>query len=281
MDVADEAAARGLHRVGARSPLRTYLRQAWTRREFTFSMARYRVLADLEGNRLGVLWLVIKPSLNAVVYGLIFGLIQGDRRPPDYAAYVLVGVFMFEYFSSSLNAGAKSITGNRSLVQSLAFPRITLPLAEVIEQLLKLMPMLGVLIVVLPFMGHMPSWQWLLMIPLLMLYTLFNAGVAFFCARLTVHVRDLAQLLPFISRILFFTSGVLFDVNKIFSKWPELIKLYDIYPLYQVLEIARGLLMTDRVVNPAHWISFAIWSVVLFVAGVGFFWSAEERYGRD
>ncbi len=73
------------------------------------------------------------------------------------------------------------------------------------------------------------------MVPLLALYTLFNAGVAMIAARLTVHVRDLTQVLPFISRILFYTSGVLFDVNKIFAEHPWVIRLYDFYPIYQVL----------------------------------------------
>lgn len=281
MGLADQAHARGLHRVGARSPLGGYLKQVWKRREFTSSMARFRVLADLEGNRLGVLWLVIKPSLNAVVYGLIFGVMQGDRRPPDYAAYVLVGVFLYEYFSGCLNAGARSITGNRNLVQSLTFPRVTLPLAEVIEQGLKLVPMLGILAVALPLMGHWPTWHWLLMIPLLGLYTLFNAGVAFFCARLTVHVRDLTQLLPFIGRVLFYTSGVLFDVDRILNRWPWAVELYNFHPLYQMLELGRGLLMTDRFAHPSYWWYFSGWSLAIFVAGLLFFWSAEERYGRD
>ena len=43
--------------------------------------------------------------------------------------------------------------------------------------------------------------------------TMFNLGVAFIAARLTIHVRDLAQLIPFISRVLFYISGVFFSVE--------------------------------------------------------------------
>jgi teichoic acid transport system permease protein len=39
-------------------------------------------------------------------------------------------------------------------------------------------------------------------------------------ARLTVHLRDVSQLVPVISRLLFYTSGVLFDVNRIFEQYP-------------------------------------------------------------
>ena len=130
-------------------------------------------------------------------------------------------------------------------------------------------------------MGHLPSVEWLLMVPLLFLFTLFNTGVALIAARLTVHVRDLTQLLPFISRILFYTSGVLFNVNGVLAGNPTLLRLYDFHPLYQVLEMARAALMGGHTYDPMYWVYFSAWAVVTFVVGLLFFWVAEERYGRD
>ncbi|MFT3969533.1 MAG: ABC transporter permease [Micropruina sp.] len=280
MTVAQLAADRGLHRVGARPPLASYLKQTWARRQFVVKMAQFRLRADLEDNRLGVVWLLLQPVLNALVYGTIFYFLQSDRRPQDYVAHVVIGVFLFQFFSRSLSDGAKSITGNRALVQSLAFPRLTLPLAEVMEQFLSLLPSMGLLLVILPLLGHPPTWSWLLMVPLLALYTLFNAGIAMIAARLTVHVRDLTQVLPFISRILFYTSGVLFDVNRIFESHPWVIAVYDLHPLYQVLTIARHSLMGGDY-NHRFWLYLSVYAVVVFLVGLVFFWVAEERYGRD
>lgn len=282
MSLAEYASQHGLHRVGARPPLWQYLKETWGRRDFALAMARFRVQASLERNRLGMVWLVLQPSLNALIYGVIFYFLQtGGNRPPDYPAYIVIGVFLFEYFSKSLNNGAKSITGNRSLVQSLSFPRLTLPIAVVVENFLTLVPMLGVMALALIIMGHFPTWQWLLMVPLLALFTLFNAGVAMFAARLTVHVRDLTQILPFVNRILFYTSGVLFAVDRIFRDHPWAIKLYDFHPLYQVLTIARGLLMNQGHYTLHYWLYFGMWSTAVFVGGLLFFWVAEEQYGRD
>lgn len=281
MSLAEKAAHAGLHRVGARPPFLEYLRSAWERRSFAWAMAKFRLEASQQTNRLGMLWLVIKPILNAGIYGLIFGLLQGSNRPVDYPAYVVIGVFLFEFFSTSLNSGARSITSNRSLVQSLAFPRITLPLAGVAQQFMSLIPMLGVLGVLLTLLGHPPEWHWLLMIPLLALYTLFNLGVAMIAARLTVHVADLTQILPFVNRILFYISGVLFAVDRILASHPLIMAAYDFHPLYQVLQIARGELMHGTHYPAHYWAWFAMWSVLSFAVGLVFFWVAEERYGRD
>lgn len=272
--------AADLPRVGARPGFVSYLAQVWQRREFVVTMARYRIRASLEGNRLGIAWIVLRPMLNAAIYGLIFGMLQAGNRPKDFPAYVVVGVFLFEFFQGCFNDGSKAISGNRNLVQSLAFPRMTLPLAVTVERFLQFAIMLAVLVPILILFGHYPSWEWLMMIPLVVMFTLFNAGIALITARLTVHVSDLTQLLPFISRLLFYTSGVLFAVDKILAHHPAVVRLFDFYPLYQVLVIARHHLIGGTAYPAYFWALLGATSVIVFLAGAVFFWQAEERYGR-
>lgn len=282
MTVASEDAQLTLHRVGARAPFFAYLRQAWERRGFAYEMARSRIQASNQRNRLGMLWIIFQPTMNAIMYGLIFGLLQGDRRPPNFAAFVVIGVFLFQFFTTSMNQGAKSITGNQSLVQSLSFPRITLPLSTVMEQFLSLMPMLGVMYIYCVILGERPTLSWLLVFPLVAILTVFNVGVALVAARLTVHIRDLTHLLPIFTRLLFYTSGVLFSVDRILNKWPGAVKLFDYHPIYQALQIARGAILESVAFPSMHaWMVLSVWAVVMAAFGVVFFWAAEERYGRD
>ena len=270
-----------LPRVGGRPPFFSYLREVWRRREFIVTMARYRMRADVEANRLGMAWVVLRPLLNAAIYGFIFGLLQAGNRPDNFAPFVVVGVFFFEFFQGCFNDGSKAITGNRSLVQSLAFPRMTLPLAAVAERFLHFLVMLAVLVPILAFFGLYPSVEWLLIVPLVVLFAIFSTGVAFVTARLTVHVADLTQVLPFISRLLFYSSGVLFAVDKVLASHPAALRAFDFYPLYQVLKIARQHLIGGPG-YPAHfWAMLAVVSVLTFVGGALFFWWAEERYGRE
>ncbi|MGP5227066.1 ABC transporter permease [Arthrobacter rhombi] len=282
MTVVPEDAPTTLHRVGARAPFFAYLRQAWDRRDFAFEMARSRIQASNQKNRLGMLWLIFQPTMNALMYGAIFGLLQGNSRPPDFPAFVVIGVFLFQFFSSSMNQGAKSITGNQSLVQSLSFPRITLPISTVMEQFLSLMPMLGVMYIYCLILGQKPTPAWLLIFPLVAILAVFNIGIALVTARLTVHIRDLTHLLPIFTRLLFYTSGVLFSVDRILKQWPWMIRVFDYHPVYQTLQIARGAILDSVPLSPIHsWIVLAVWAVVVAAFGVVFFWSAEERYGRD
>ena len=129
--------------------------------------------------------------------------------------------------------------------------------------------------------GHFPTLDWLKIVPLILLFTLFNAGVALVAARLTVHVTDLTQLLPFVSRLLFYTSGVLFDVDRILANHPRILQAYNYHPLYQVLTMTRHYIIGSAGFPIHYWIFLPLISVGVFVLGAFFFWDAEERYGRE
>ncbi|MCW4466201.1 ABC transporter permease [Glutamicibacter sp. MNS18] len=280
MTVAKIAEEHGLHRVGARPSLGDYLKQTWERRTFIYELAKARVQSQNQRNRLGMIWVVLKPTLNALMYGFVFGILQGDRRPENFPVFVVIGVFLFEFFSTSMNGGAKSITGNTSLVQSLAFPRLTLPVAQITQNVLTLMPMVVVMFIYAMILGTWPTWSWLLIIPLIAVFTVFNMGVALVCARITVHIRDFTQILPLISRVLFYTSGVLFSVDRILGMWPWMVTVFDFHPIYQTLSIARGVIMDTEPYDPMGWVVVSVWAILLLIFGMVYFWKAEERYGR-
>lgn len=280
MTVAEEAEQYGLHRVGARPTLASYLKQTWERREFIYELAKARVQRQNQQNRLGMIWVVLKPTMNAIMYGVIFGVLQGKAKGPDFPVFVVIGVFLFEFFTSSMNGGAKSITGNSALVQSLSFPRLTLPVAQVTQNILTLMPMVVVMFLYAMILGTTPKWSWLVIVPLLVVFSIFNMGVALVCARITVHVRDFTQILPLITRMLFYTSGVLFSVDRILNEWPWLVRVFDFHPLYQTLQIARAMIMNDSAYDPFAWVVVTVWAFATLGFGLVYFWKAEERYGR-
>ncbi|MGP4966593.1 ABC transporter permease [Glutamicibacter ardleyensis] len=281
MTVAEEAEKYGLHRVGARPSLVDYLKQTWNRRTFIYELAKARLQSQNERNRLGMVWVVLKPTFNALMYGFIFGILQGGKKGADYPVFVVIGVFLFEFFTTSMNGGAKSITGNAALVQSLAFPRLSLPVAQVTQNFLTLVPMLGVMFLYALLLGTSPKWTWFVIIPLVLLFSIFNMGIALICARITVHIRDFTNILPLIGRVLFYTSGVLFSVDRILSEFPWLVTAFDYHPLYQTLSIARSMIMDNGVPDPRAWLVVVIWSFATLAFGLVYFWKAEERYGRE
>lgn len=282
MSLAEDAARNGLARVGARPPLQHYLLEVWHRRQFIVSLARFRIESENQRNSLGMAWVVLKPLINATVYGVIFGILMKGSRPENFVAFLIIGVFLFEFFASSFTSGAKSITSNNALVQSLSFPRMSLPLAQVTQQLLKFAPTLIIMAIIVIATGQMPQLRWILIFPLVALLFVFNTGLALITARLTVHFRDLNQLLPFVTRLVFYTTGIFFSFEKRFHDHPTVLRVMDFQPIHEFLSLGRGIMLDgpDYAVPAVYWFYAAVWSFAILGIGVVFFWAAEERYGR-
>ncbi len=281
MSLAEYAAEHGLKRVGARPALFDYLAQAWSRKDFAFALAKYSNEAANAKNRLGRWWIILLPTLQAMVYGLIFGVLMARDRPENFIPFLFTGVFLFTFMSGSATAGASAMTSNTGLVRSLAFPRILLPVSAVLRQLLNNLPQLGLLIITLLIFRQTLAWDWLLMVPVVVLLTSFNFGVAMIMARIGAQVQDINKLLPFAVRILFYTSGIFFSVDRLLVGYPELLAVLRFNPIYDFIELARGLLVDGYEATPFLWLTAGGWALGTMVLGVLFFWKAEERYGRE
>ncbi|CAN5285035.1 ABC transporter permease [soil metagenome] len=279
-DYGEIARAAGLAKVGGRPPLGEYIRDAWRRRDFAITLAQYRIRANNEENRLGLAWVVLKPLLNAIVYGVIFGIVlQTSKGVHNYIAFLIVGVFIFEFFSDALSDGSKSVVSNAQLVRSLAFPRILLPVAYVLQSLFELIPMIVVMFAIVLISGETPSFRWLMIIPVLVMMSFFNAGIAFIVARITVHLRDFAQIVQFVTRLFFYSTGVFFPLENFLKG--DLLFVARLNPVHDYIALSRWALIDNSPTSPMFWYVGIVAAIVFFIGGLIFFWWAEEEYGRD
>jgi teichoic acid transport system permease protein len=281
MNLADYAKSNGLKEIGTRPNFLVYLKQAWGRRDFAFTMSLYASESANARTRLGRWWLVLAPSLQALAYGLVFGLILGSLRPANFIPFLITGVFLFSFFSGSFSSGARSITSSSGLLKTVSFPRILLPLSAVLREFINFLPQLALLPIVMLIFGQELTWDWLYLIPITLLMFLFSTGLAMISARLTVQLKDLGKLIPFITRFMFYTSGIFFEVERIFASYPEVLTVALLNPVYGFISLARGALINDLSMNTSLWLVASLWSVGTFLVGVLFFWRAEARYGRD
>ncbi|MGW0804037.1 ABC transporter permease [Nonomuraea sp. NPDC002799] len=275
----------GLRPAIARPRLPLYLRRLWQRRHFILTYATSRNVSRYSSSALGRLWQVITPLLNAAIYFVMFGLILGgSKNIPNYPAFLLTGMFVFTYTQRTVTAGAKSISGNLSLIRALHFPRASLPLAYAIQELQQLVISMGVLLTIVALTREWPTWSWLMIPVVLALQTMFNVGAGLVLARLGSSVRDLNQLLPFIMRTWLYASGVFFAIHdKVVNSagLPEWVAtVMYLNPAASYIEWMRDILIGSHTPPQMVWLSCVAWAVLALVFGFWYFWRAEDRYGR-
>ncbi|MGW0883673.1 ABC transporter permease [Streptomyces sp. NPDC002671] len=287
LTAAQLAAKYGLAVSGARPSLAEYVRQLWGRRHFILAFSQAKLTAQYSQAKLGQLWQVATPLLNAGVYYFIFGVILHASRGMSkevYIPFLVTGVFVFTFTQSSLMSGVRAISGNLGLVRALHFPRASLPISFALQQLQQLLFSMAVLFVFAIGFGSYPSLSWLLIVPVLLLQFLFNTGLALIVARMGAKTPDLAQLMPFVLRTWMYASGVMFSISKMMEGRPEwAVRLLQVNPAAIYMDLMRFALIDGygaANLPPHVWAIALFWAVAVFAGGFVYFWKAEERYGR-
>ena len=259
--------------------LSTYLRDIWHRRFYIRYVAQSELKSRQITSVLGNLWHLLNPLLQIGVFFLFFGLVLDTKRGVDnFLGYLAIGIFVYSYTQKSVMAGGKSLAKYRGLIRIVSFPRATMPLTTTATEAFATIPPYLVMLFVALATGERPGFEWLLVVPVFVVQTIFNAGLAMIAARSVSHVPDVQQVLPFVFRLGFYFSGVLFNVTAyVDGKSYEL--LFRLNPLYCFLEIYRGALLAGSSIDWVLVATAVAWSLASIVFGLWWFRRAEDTYG--
>lgn len=273
----------GLVPVGRRMSLSSYLAALWNRRHFIIAESRAKMSTSTRKNLLGYGWLFLNPLLSVLAFWFIFGFIlQTSRGVTNFLGYLIVGVFFFGYTGMCMTSGTGAIRAGASMIRGFQFPRAALPISTVVRSFLDFVPTLLVMIIVLVIVPPLEviTWRIVLVIPVIILQTLFNVGLACFLARLGHKIPDLKNFMSIVSRFWLYGSGVFFSVENALRKHPKLLDAMEYNPMHAYLTLVRDSLLYGVDSDPKMWIVGTAWAFGLLIVGFLFFWRGEENYGR-
>ena len=248
----------------------------WGRR----ALLRYLIASRLKIQHanlvLGYLWWVLEPLILMLVYWFLVSKVFGHGGR-EYPLFILCGLIPFRAVNVSLAQSPTSISGRFSLISQVDFPRLFLPLADIIANHVKFLLGLGVLLV---FAAASEALVWprlpLVVLPILMQFGLV-CGMAMAFAVFGAYVPDFRNGLQFALRIWIYASPVLYDVERVPAnlKW-----LYVVNPMTAILGLYRFIFMEA----PApEWSTVSVCLAeiaVLLLAGYWIFATQEKKILR-
>lgn len=266
----------------ARPNLRSYLVQLWKRRHFIYFDARSKSLRTGSGTFLGVVWVVLEPLLQVLVYALVFGLIlRTGRGIENFVGFLVLGVIYFRFMTAGMSGGVRLIQNSRAVISSFDFPRAALVLSTTVRQFFdNIAPAVVAIVIALSFQtqkGVTPAI--LFVIPLFFLLHLFAHGLSLISARLTALIPDSKALISLLQRALFFVSGIFYDISR-FDGQLWLQKIMEANPFFQFLTAVRSCVLDGELPESATLLALVLWTGGILVIGFLFFWEAEEKYAR-
>jgi len=233
-------------------------------RELFGNLFRRDLQTRYKGSALGVLWSLINPLVLMGIYVLVFSLLWKVAQMDHYALYLLVGLTVWLFFSTSLTTASRSLLDSAALIRKVRFPRQLVPLSVVATQLVTFVAMLLVLMVVNPIVISKTRDTFLLAIPVAAGIVAFVCGVALIVSCANVVFRDVEHLVQAVLLPWFFLTPILYRLEDL----PGGVQRYDwvvtilrwVNPLTPPLYALRDPLFYGVVPN--------VWDVVYLVVEV-------------
>lgn len=260
-------------------------KELWQYRELFLFLAWRDILLRYKQTYLGVAWAILQPFLTMVVITLIFGVLANlPSGGVPYAVMTLSGILPWYFFSNALTESSNSLVASSRMISKIYFPRLIIPASAVVSGAMDFV--IGFLMLLLIMWHyHVPLTMHMLLLPFFLLVaflTAFAAGLWF--SALNVRYRDVKYIVPFITRIGFYASSVVFSTQWVAEKlaakgMSHYLWIYCLNPMVGVIDGFRWCILGPQF--EPNWSGFFIslaMVLVLLVSGALYFRNVEKTF---
>ena len=221
--------------------------------------ARYR------GSVLGFFWSFINPLLLLLIYSFVFTYVIPARSPghEPYALFMFCGILPWSWFTASLLESSNVLIAGGNLIKKVLFPAEILPIVTVLANMVHFflgLPILAAFLLYYRMPLQLTELAWFPFVVLVQL--VLTLGLALLLSALTVHFRDVRDILANVLTFWFFATPIIYPMSNAPAAGRRFLNANPFTHLaisYQEILFYEGPF--------GHW----KWLVVLFAASIGLF----------
>lgn len=239
--------------------------------------ARYR------GSVLGFFWSFFNPLLLLLIYTFVFTKVLVGIHPEEmepYALFMFCGILPWTWFSSSILEASNTLISGGNLIKKVLFPAEVLPIVTVLANMVHFFLGLVILVAFLIYYQRPIEGLQLLWFPVIVLVQLvFTIGLSLFLSAMTVHFRDLKDLLSNLVQFWFFATPIIYPMQTIPENmrwWLNLNPMTHLMISYQEVLFFPG--------PHGHWkwlMALAAGSIVVFLLGYFVFDRLRDSFAEE
>lgn len=228
--------------------LEFHLAEIWHYRELLFLFVWRDLVATYKQTVLGPIWYFVQPLLTTFTFVVVFGGIAGistDGLPQ--ILFYLAGLTIWTYFAECLTRTSDTFIANAGIFGKVYFPRLILPLSQIISNLAKFaiqFTLLLAILVIYIIRGADVHPRWLLamaIVPgLVILMAAHALGTGIIFSALTTKYRDLRFLLSFAVQLAMYATPVIYPMSALPERYDWLIRAN---PLAYIVETFRNVFL--------------------------------------
>ena len=194
------------------------LKGLWAYRGFILGSVQREFQIKYRNSMLGAAWTVLNPLAMILVYTLIFAKVMHAKLPDlnsefAYSIYLCAGIFTWGLFAEIISRAQNVFLEHANLIKKISFPRICLPMIVVLSALLNFAIIFGLFTLFLIVSGNFPGWQFVAILPLLLLQVMFAIGLGMVLAVLNVFFRDVGQFFTIFLQFWFWLTPIVYPAS--------------------------------------------------------------------
>lgn len=218
---------------------RITLKRSDNRFERIWLLAKIEFKLRYYENKLGLLWALIKPMSQLIIYFIAFKYIL-HNNVPNFAIYLFSGLIIWEYYTEATDGLIAILQTKKYLYEYSNMSKLEIYLASIISISLGFLFNFSILIFFLLIGGIGLSW-FLLWVPLLMLFLMtFCLGMALILSNVYVVAKDIKQIWPLFTLFLMWLSPLFID-NKLLEDNIPFIEYLN--PMFGIMKNFREVVM--------------------------------------
>ena len=228
----------------------------------------------------GIIWAIIKPLVNILVFGYISSKISNTGNTATNFVYVASAMLLWQLFSNVFNEVSNSIINNANLFSKVYFPKIIIPISTLLVCLVDFFISLSILIVLFIISGQSIHWH-LVLAPLFIALTLINGfGIGLYFATINVKYRDVKFIVPVIIQFGMYATPVIFATRFYLDRIPEWLHwIFCLNPMVGAIDgFKYALFGGDAIYNLNYFILSLVVSFVFLFIGVKYFYKFERNF---
>jgi len=240
--------------------------------------ARYR------GSVLGFFWSFINPLLLLVIYTLVFKYVMPGSHGPElepYALFMFCGILPWTWFASSLAESSNVLISGGNLIKKVLFPAEVLPIVSVLAGLVHFFLGLPILILFLIYYHRTTlNVVELLWFPVIVLVQLIlTTGLALVLSALTVHFRDIRDILANVLTLWFFATPIIYPWQE--PGLERFKRLFDANPFTHLAVSYQEVFFFHEALGHWKWlVALGVASIVFFLAGYWLFDRLRDSFAE-
>ena len=262
--------------------VRLNLGEVWQYRDLVGLLTKRTFTVTYQQTVLGPLWIVINPILSSLIYMFVFGHIAavGTAGVPQILFY-FVSSAVWDIFAFSLTRNSQTFITNAYLFSKVYFPRICVPISNMIVSLLKFLIQLiivAVLLVTFVVKGDVsPMWALYPLLPLLFLQlAVFGMSVGVLISSVTTKYRDLLSVVNVLVNLWMYGSAVVYPVSSIPDGVLKI--LVKINPVSEIMELIRKILLGKGEFDLFYYLVGLVVTILLFFFSIIIFNRVERTF---